>query len=151
MTNQNPNENQENQDLLPNLTSKDLVKLEIEKLITATKSSVSDIKRFAVDQTWKLLQLAVASTIQIIEIVGTDLSSPQKKELAMSMLSKFYDSIFIAVDIPFIPSIIEAYIHSYVKQFLMILVSSSIDSMVKIFRETGVFRPKLAYQKHFTV
>ena len=100
---------------------------------------------------WKLLQLAIASIIQIIEIIGNDLSSPDKKALAMSMVSKFYDSIFLAVDIPVVPHIIEGYIHSYVKSFLMILVSSTIDSMVKIFREAGVFKPKLTVQHNYLV
>jgi hypothetical protein len=131
--------------------SQELILNEVEKLISRTKESFKDVKRFAIDQAWKLLQLAIASIIQIIEIIGRDLSSPQKKELAMSMISKFYDSLFLAVDIPVVPHIIEGYIHSYVKSFLMILVSSTIDSMVKIFREAGVFKPKLTVQNNYLV
>lgn len=142
MTNQESPETPKSQELILN---------EVEKLISRTKESYKDIKRFAIDQAWKLLQLAIASIIQIIEIIGRDLSSPDKKELAMSMVSKFYDSIFLAVDIPVVPHIIEGYIHSYVKSFLMILVSSTIDSMVKIFREAGVFKPKLTVQHNYLV
>ena len=131
--------------------SQELILNEVEKLINRTKESFKDVKRFAIDQAWKILQLAIASIIQIIEIIGRDLSSPQKKELAMSMISKFYDSLFLAVDIPVVPHIIEGYIHSYVKSFLMILVSSTIDSMVKIFREAGVFKPKLTVQNNYLV
>ncbi len=142
MTNQESPETPKSQELILN---------EVEKLISRTKESFKDVKRFAIDQAWKLLQLAIASIIQIIEIIGRDLSSPQKKELAMSMISKFYDSLFLAVDIPVVPHIIEGYIHSYVKSFLMILVSSTIDSMVKIFREAGVFKPKLTVQHNYLV
>jgi len=142
MTNQESPEQPKSQELILN---------EVEKLISKTKESFKDVKRFAIDQAWKLLQLAIASIIQIIEIIGNDLSSPQKKELAMSMISKFYDSLFLAVDIPVVPHIIEGYIHSYVKSFLMILVSSTIDSMVKIFREAGVFKPKLTVQHNYLV
>jgi len=142
MTNQESPEQPKSQELILN---------EVEKLISRTKESFKDVKRFAIDQAWKLLQLAIASIIQIIEIIGQDLSSPQKKELAMSMISKFYDSLFLAVDIPVVPHIIEGYIHSYVKSFLMILVSSTIDSMVKIFREAGVFKPKLTVQHNYLV
>jgi hypothetical protein len=142
MTNQESPEQPKSQELILN---------EVEKLISRTKESFKDVKRFAIDQAWKLLQLAIASIIQIIEIIGRDLSSPQKKELAMSMISKFYDSLFLAVDIPVVPHIIEGYIHSYVKSFLMILVSSTIDSMVKIFREAGVFKPKLTVQHNYLV
>lgn len=140
-----------NQENLEKPTSQELILNEVEKLISKTKESYKDIKRFAIDQTWKLLQLAIASIIQIIEIIGNDLSSPDKKALAMSMISKFYDSVFLVVDIPVVPAIIEVYIHSYVKSFLMILVSSTIDSMVKIFREAGVFKPKLNIQNNYIV
>lgn len=133
----------------PQLTSKELILQEAEKLIEATKASFSDVQRFAIDKAWSILQLAVASIIQIIEIIGHDLTSPDKKILAMSILEKFYDSIFLVVDVPFIPSIIQRYLHSYIKKFLMILVSSTIDSMVKIFRETGIFRSKLNYNTNF--
>ena len=142
--NQPENENQPIQK-----TSQDLILNEVENLISRTKESFKDVKRFAIDQTWKILQLAIASIIQIIEIIGNDLSSPDKKALAMSMISKFYDSLFLAVDIPVVPHIIEGYIHSYVKSFLMILVSSTIDSMVKIFRESGIFKPKLTVQQNY--
>jgi hypothetical protein len=67
----------------------------------------------------------------------------------MKAMGAFYDSVFLVVDVPFIPPIIERYLHSYVKSFLMILVGSTIDSMVRIFRETGVFRPKLTYSNNF--
>jgi len=130
-------------------TSQELVLLEVEGLIKKTKESFKDVKRFAIDKAWNLLQLATASIIQIIEIIGNDLSSPEKKELAMKAISTFYDSVFLAIDVPFIPPIIERYLHSYIKNFLMILVSSTIDSMVRIFRETGVFRSKLTYSHNF--
>jgi uncharacterized protein YutE (UPF0331/DUF86 family) len=132
-----------------NQTSQELVLNEVEKLIATTKETYKDVKRFAVAQVWRILQLYIAATIQIIEIIGNDLSSPEKKELAMNMISKFYDSVFLVVDVPFVPSIIESYLHVYVKRFLMILVSSTIDSMVKIFREVGVFKPKLVYNQNF--
>jgi uncharacterized protein YutE (UPF0331/DUF86 family) len=132
-----------------NQTSQDLVLNEVEKLIETTKETYKDVKRFAVAQVWKILQLYIAATIQIIEIIATDLSSPEKKELAMKMIDKCYDSVFLVVDVPFVPSIIESYLHVYVKRFLMILVSSTIDSMVKIFREVGVFKPKLVYNQNF--
>jgi uncharacterized protein YutE (UPF0331/DUF86 family) len=130
-------------------TSQDLVLNEVEKLIETTRETYKDVKRFAISQAWKILQLYIAATIQIIEIIATDLSSPEKKELAMNMIDKFYDSVFLVVDVPFVPSIIESYLHVYVKRFLMILVSSTIDSMVKIFREVGVFKPKLVYNQNF--
>lgn len=139
----------QNPDQIVQKTSQELVLSEVEKLIKTTKETYKDVERFAVAQVWKILQLYIAATIQIIEIIGKDLSSPDKKELAMTMISKFYDSVFLVVDVPFVPSIIESYLHSYVKQFLMILVSSTIDSMVKIFREVGVFKPKLLYNQNF--
>jgi hypothetical protein len=93
-------------------------------------------------EAWKMLQLATASIIQIIEAVGNDISSPDKKALAMDLLNKFYDAVFVVVDIPVVPNIIEPVIHKYVKAFLMVLVSASIDALVTTFRNAGVFLKK---------
>lgn len=121
------------------LTVKELVTLEVEKLIDQTKIALNEVKVVAIAQAWKILQLAVASIIQIIEDIGTNLSGPDKKAIAMDLLSRFYDSVFVVVDIPFVPNLVEPIIHKYVKSFLMILVSSTIDAMVTTFRNTGVF------------
>lgn len=124
------------------LTSKDLIRAEVEKLILSSKNSLEDVKRLAVAEAWKVLQLATASIIQIIEAIGNDISSPEKKALAMDLLNKFYDAVFVVVDIPVVPNILEPVIHRYVKAFLMVLVSASIDALVTTFRNTGVFLKK---------
>lgn len=121
------------------LTSKDLIRAEVEKLILSSKSSLENVKRIAIAEAWKLLQLATATIIQIIEAIGNDISGPEKKALAMDLLNKFYDNVFVVVDIPVIPNILEPVIHRYLKAFLMILVSASIDALVTTFRNTGVF------------
>jgi len=118
---------------------KNLIAPEIDKLIVQAKLSLNEVKTVAIAQAWKILQLAVASTIQVIENTATDLAGKDKKVIAMELLSKFYDSVFIIVDIPFVPNLVEPIIHKYVKSFLMILVSSTIDAMVTTFRNTGVF------------
>jgi len=120
-------------------TVKEIIAAEVEKLISQAKNSLNEVKVVAIAQAWKILQLAVASTIQVIENTATDLAGKDKKAIAMELLSKFYDSVFIVVDIPFVPTLVEPIIHKYVKSFLMILVSSSIDAMVTTFRHTGVF------------
>ena len=91
---------------------------------------------------WKILQLLTAVVIRLIENFGKNLSSPDKKKLALELISSFYDQIFIRVDLPWVPSVLEPIIHSHVKSFLMILVSSGIDAMVATFRQIGVFQPK---------
>lgn len=120
-------------------TVKELVAIEVEKLINQAKLSLNDVKIVAIAQAWKILQLAVASIIQIIEQTSVDLAGKDKKAIAMDLLSKFYDSVFVVVDIPFVPNLVEPIIHKYTKAFLMILVSATIDAMVTTFRNTGVF------------
>ena len=61
----------------------------------------------------------------------------------MELISKFYDSVFIIIDIPVVPNILEPIIHKYVKAFLLVLVGSTIDAMVTTFRNTGVFSRKV--------
>ena len=126
------------------MSNQELIKNEVEKLIVNTKDSIGYVKKFALNEAWKLLQLNTATIVQIIEAIGNDLSSPKKKDLAMELLNRFYDKIFIVVDIPFVPSIIEPIIHRYIKSILMIMVSATIDATVTIFRNTGVFIKKNA-------
>ena len=125
-----------------NLQSQQVIKTEVEKLTLKVKESLQNVKRLAISEAWKILQVATASIIQIIEKIGTDLKSPEKKELALSLLSSFYDKVFLVVDIPVVPNILEPLIHSYVKSFLMILVGATIDALVTTFRQTGVFLQK---------
>jgi hypothetical protein len=121
------------------MSSQELIRTEVEKLIVNTKERVNEVKRFALGEAWKLLQLTTATIVQIIEAIGNDLSNPDKKALAMDLLNSFYDKIFLVVDVPFVPNIIEPIIHKYIKNILMIMVSASIDATVTIFRNTGVF------------
>lgn len=127
---------------MPNLQSVDLIQTEVEKLILTAKERLKEVQRVAVDEAWKILQLATATIIQIIEAIGNDLAGPEKKALAMELLNKFYDSVFVVVDIPVVPNFLEPIIHKYVKAFLMILVGASIDALVTTFRNTGVFLKK---------
>jgi len=124
------------------LKSQELIKVELEKLILNSKIKFQEIKRVTVDEAWKILQLAAATVIQIIEAIGDDLAGIQKKEIAMQYLNKFYDSVFVVVDIPFVPNLVEPIIHRYVKTFLMILLGASIDALVTTFRNTGIFLKK---------
>lgn len=124
------------------MNSKELITNEVNNLTDKVKDSVKNVKRFAIAEAWKILQVVTASVIQIIEKIGTDISSPEKKELALKLLSDFYDKVFLVVDIPVIPNILEPIIHKYVKGFLMILIGSSIDALVATFRQTGVFLKK---------
>ena len=126
------------------MTSTELISTEVEKLTETVKTSLQGLKRVALAEAWKVLQIAIATVIQIIEAIGNDLSSPEKKALALKLLSNFYDKVFIVVDIPVVPHMLESMIHKHVKSFLMILVSSTIDSMVAVFRNAGVFQPKEA-------
>ena len=127
---------------MSDVTTKDLIRQEVENLIIETKKAVSDVKKFAVSEVWKILQLLTAVIIQLIENLGNDLSSPDKKKLALELISSFYDKIFVHVDLPWVPSVLEPIIHSHVKSFLMLLVGSGIDAMVATFRQVDVFKPK---------
>lgn len=124
------------------LSTKDLIKQEIQKLINETKKSIDDTKRFAMAEVWKILQLLTATVVQLIENVGNDLSSPEKKQLALDLIGSFYDSVFKYIDIPWVPSVVEPVLHTHIKSFLMIFVSAGIDATVTTFRQIGVFKPK---------
>ena len=121
------------------MSVKELVQVKVDLLINQVKLSLKDLKAVAISEAWKILQLAVIEIIQEIEEIGSDLKGKDKKALAMELLSKFYDSVFMIIDIPFVPNLIEPIIHKHVKSLLMILLGSTIDAMVTAFRQIGIF------------
>lgn len=121
---------------------KELLKPKLESLVQESQKALNEVKRVAIAQAWKILQLAVVELIQTIERIEPNLAGKDKKAAAMELLSTFYDTVFVVVDIPFVPNVVEPIIHRYVKSFLMILVSSTIDAMVTTFRQVGIFPPK---------
>ena len=125
------------------MSVKELVQGKVDLLVNQVKLSLKDLKTVAISEAWKILQLAVVEIIQQIEQSASDLKGKDKKALAMELLSKFYDSVFMIIDIPFVPNLIEPIIHKYVKSLLMILVSSTIDAMVTAFRQMGVFEDRV--------
>ena len=125
------------------MSVQDLIKQEMRTIIDSVKESFKDVQSVAVSEVWKILQLVTATVIQLIEKFGNDLASPDKKQLAMELISDFYDAVFKLIDLPMLPSAIESLLHSYIKKILMILVDSAIDAMVATFRDVGVFSPKI--------
>jgi hypothetical protein len=121
------------------MSPKELVLNQAETITNQAKESLKNLKTIALSEAWKLLQLATARIVQIIETVAADLAGKDKKTIALQYLNSFYNDVFVIVDIPFVPSLVEPIIHKYVKQLLMIMVSASIDATVTIFRQTGVF------------
>jgi len=130
---------EENQNLL---LIKQVLQKELEEIIHETKLAFGELKKIAVAQAWKILQLTTAKVIKIIEDNASAIKGKDKKDIAMEFLDKFYNNVFTIVDIPFVPSVFESIIHKYVKTFLMILVGSTIDAMVTTFKELGVFKSK---------
>lgn len=124
------------------MTPKELIIAEAEKLHLEVKQNLQNLKSVALSEAWKTLQLVTASIVQVIEVIAKDLEGKDKKAIAIEYINTFYDATFKIIDIPLVPNLFEPIIHSYVKKILMILVSSSIDATVAIFRQTGIFLQK---------
>jgi len=124
------------------MSPKELILQQTEKVHQELKQKLQNLKSVALSEAWKTLQLIVASTVQITEAIAKDLEGPAKKQIVLEYINTFYDKVFLVIDIPLVPSLVEPIIHSYIKKILMIMVSSSIDATVTIFRETGVFLKK---------
>jgi hypothetical protein len=108
-------------------------------LVDKAKNILQNIKEVAMPQAWNILQLATVDVIQSIENNSPTLKGADKKTLAMTMISNFYDQVFTLVNFPFVPKLLQPIIQKYVKQLLMLLVSSSIDAFVITFRNNGIF------------
>lgn len=117
-------------------TLKDL----IDNLVSNTKNNKKDLAKISISEAWKILQLVTAEVISFIEYNNPSLlDGKNKKELALLYIEKFYDTVFVIIGIPFVPSLLEPIIHKYVKRLLMTLVGSTIDALVITFRRTGFF------------
>lgn len=124
------------------MLQKDLILAHAEVITIQSKESLKNLKTIALSEAWKILQLATAGIVQIIEQTASNLEGKQKKDIAIGYLNSFYDKVFVVVDVPFVPNIIEPVMHKYIKGMLMIMVSASIDATVTIFRQTGIFLRK---------
>lgn len=124
------------------MSIKEIITNQAEKTTLELQTKLQNLKRIALSEAWKSLQLVIASVVQIIESVATDLSGESKKAIAIEYINSFYDRVFVIIDIPFVPSLVEPIIHRYIKMILMVMVSSSIDATVTIFRQTGIFLKK---------
>lgn len=111
----------------------------IQSLVDKAKVILKTVKDVAMPQAWNVLQLATVDIIQSIENNSPNLKGADKKTLAMTMISNFYDQVFTVVNFPLVPKILQPIIQKYVKQLLMILVGASIDALVTTFRNTGIF------------
>lgn len=124
------------------MLQKELVLAQAEVITLQAKESLKNLKKIALSEAWKILQLAIAGIVQIIEKIASDLEGKEKKDIAITYINSFYDKVFVVVDVPFIPNIIEPVMHKYIKSLLMIMVAASIDATVTIFKQTGVFLRK---------
>ena len=108
-------------------------------LVIKAKEILNSAKAVAMPQAWNILQLATAEVIQSIEDNSPSLKGADKKTLAMTMVSNFYDQTFTIINFPFVPQVLQPIIQKYVKQILMLLVSATIDALVTTFRNSGIF------------
>jgi hypothetical protein len=108
-------------------------------LVSKAKEILNNATAVAMPQAWNILQLATAEVIQSIENNSPSLKGADKKTLAMTMISNFYDQVFTIVNFPFVPQLLQPIIQKYVKQILMLLISATIDALVTTFRNSGLF------------
>jgi len=121
------------------MTTEEKVQLELSLTLNQLEQNLKEVKSIAIGEAWKILQLLISKIVRCLENVAINWSGAEKKELAMSLISSIYDKLFLLIDIPMVPSFIEAYLHSYVKKILLLLVSSTIDATVTTFKEIGLF------------
>jgi hypothetical protein len=99
---------------------------------------LNDLSDVTINQCSEILQLASAKVVLLIQSTCADLASPEKKELAMTIISDFYDQVFMVVEIPFIPKILQPIFQKLIKQILLLVVDGAINGLVTTFRNTGI-------------
>lgn len=97
--------------------------------------------KVGISEVWRVLQLAIVEIVLFIENnapknyteTGEIVVMPgtEKKQAAMDAASRFYDLLYITIDIPFMPGWVRRILHPYAKALFMKCVSGSIDATVK--------------------
>lgn len=80
---------------------------------------------------------ASASFIQLVERFTDTLNGPEKKEIVLEAIGKFYDEVIKPLDITAIPNIVEPVVDTAIKQVILTFASASIDTIVAIFNKNG--------------
>jgi len=117
----------------------DSIWVRLEARLEALKVPISKVERMAIGAAWRLMQIAIGEVVALLQAEFGDLSKPEKKAAAMTMLSKFFDVVVGVIQIPVIPQMLENWIARYMKALLMSFASGAIDAMVTTFWSQGVF------------
>lgn len=120
------------------------IKTGAQALIDNLKVKLAELKgRLSLSSAWKIIQESLAKIVLLIEQkAGEILSGPDKKAAAMLIISNVIDVVVVAVDVPFVPELVEKQFDVFIKKFLMAIASGSIDALVSTFHSTNVFPPK---------
>lgn len=128
-----------------------LVNQEVEKLVQKTKGQLNDLKSIPLAQAWKILDDRITDVVLFLQTFATDLTKPEKKEQAMAIMSNFYDQIFLVVEFPFVPKLLQPIVQKFIKQLLFIFISSAIDSAVTTLKKTGVIKDPIQTEAEFVL
>jgi len=106
-----------------------------------------------IDELWKILQLAVVQIVQFVEdnaenkvsikmgvVTPVPMTGEEKKAAAMDAAEKFYDLLYITIDIPYMPGWLRRLLHPYAKALFMKCVSGSIDATVETLKRLTNFK-----------
>jgi hypothetical protein len=120
------------------------IKTSAEDLIDKLKLKLLTLKtKLSLSGAWQIIQESLANVVLLIEQkAGEVLSGPDKKAAAMLIISNVIDVVVVAVDIPFVPELVEKQFDVFIKKFLLAIASGSIDALVSTFHSTNVFPPK---------
>lgn len=118
----------------------DLVKAEVAKILQFYRDKAADGLTLA--EGWALIQLALASLVQIAEQVK-GVSGEEKKAAVLAAIEPLVDSLLDKWDISWIPNALEKLtVDPLLKKIAMSFADGAIDSIVTVFNRDGGWLPK---------
>lgn len=107
----------------------------VAEIIATYKASQADGK-LTFNEMLTLVCNASATFVKLVETVKPDTDSP-KKEIVLTALAQFYDTVVAPIDIAGIPNLIEGPVDAALRSVVLNLASAWIDAIVNIFDKIG--------------
>jgi hypothetical protein len=113
----------------PNATLFDVIKAEIDKIITTWEDAKADSK-ISLSEIWTMVHDVVGGAVRVAEAWGG--SGVEKKAAVIAALDVVYDEVIAPIDIKLIPNFIEGSIDRVAKQIFLQIVDGLVDAIVAL-------------------
>jgi hypothetical protein len=121
----------------------------IDNIIGEYKKVIADGK-ISISEVFTAVSNATATFVQLFRTIGVG-SEVERKDAVLKAIGRFYDEVIAPIDIVGVPNFLEGVVDKAIKELLLLLAKSWIDSLVNIFTKSELMlRQELKAAPDFT-